>query len=160
MNNSFVSQFSENIKFNYTSFDRVIVRGYIRPFFSLGVVVQFLEAMGFSKKNNGVIRIFTDQLNSHIKKYADKHDIKIFWWPNLGSGKNGAQLDFVQSDFAKEFKRTGNHAFCILTNTEHVQTATSREFTTKKKEKYQNSASFILRFTLSMMENEFSDEKV
>ena len=41
MNNSFVSQFSENIKFHYTSFNRVIIRGYIRSFFSLGVVVQF-----------------------------------------------------------------------------------------------------------------------
>ena len=50
MNNSFVTQFAENIKFNYTSFDRVIVRGYIRPFFSLGVVVQFLKAMGFQRR--------------------------------------------------------------------------------------------------------------
>ena len=138
MNNSFVTQFAENIKFNYTSFDRVIVRGYILSFFSLGVVVQFLKAMVFSKKSNGVMRIFTDQLNSHIKKYADKHDIRIFWWPNLGGGKNGAKLDFVQQEFAKEFKGTGNHVFCILTDTEHVQTVASREFTTKKGKKYQN----------------------
>ena len=101
-------------------------------FFSLGVVVQFLKAMGFSKKSNGVMRIFTDQLNSDIKKYADKHDIRIFWWPNLGGGKNGAKLDFVQQEFAKAFKGMGNHVFCILTDTEHVQTVASREFTTKK----------------------------
>ncbi|SLM31395.1 conserved hypothetical protein [Desulfamplus magnetovallimortis] len=75
MNNSFVTQFAEKIKFNYRSFDRVIVRGYIRSFFSLCVVVQFLKTMGFSKKSNGVMRIFTDQLNSHIKKHAEKHGI-------------------------------------------------------------------------------------
>jgi hypothetical protein len=33
--NSFINQFSENIKFNYTCFDRVIIRGYILKFFSL-----------------------------------------------------------------------------------------------------------------------------
>jgi len=62
MNNSFVKQFSPNIKFHYYSFDRVIVRAYIRAFFALGVVVQFLKSMGFSKKTNGVMRIFTNQL--------------------------------------------------------------------------------------------------
>jgi len=36
MNNEFVNQFSDNIKFDYaSSFDRVIIRGYIRKFFSL-----------------------------------------------------------------------------------------------------------------------------
>ena len=40
MNNSFVQQFANNIKFNYTCFDRVIIRGYIRSlFFEAGVVV-------------------------------------------------------------------------------------------------------------------------
>ncbi|WP_080807552.1 hypothetical protein [Desulfamplus magnetovallimortis] len=86
MKNSFVNQFAQNIKFGYSSFDRVLVRGYIRPFFSLGVVVQFLKSMGFSKKTNGVMRIFTDQLNSHIKKYSDKIGVNIIlvakpgWW--------------------------------------------------------------------------------
>ena len=52
MNNSFINQFSENIKFNYTCFDRVIIRGYILKFFSLACVVLFLRAMGFSRKSN------------------------------------------------------------------------------------------------------------
>ncbi|SLM33189.1 hypothetical protein MTBBW1_940008 [Desulfamplus magnetovallimortis] len=51
MNNFFVTQFAENIKFNYTSFDRVIFRGYIRSFFSLGVVVQFLIGLRNSAGN-------------------------------------------------------------------------------------------------------------
>jgi hypothetical protein len=64
MKNSFINQFSQNIKFNYTCFDRVIIRGYILRFFSTAAVVLFLKAMGFSKKTNGVMRIFTDQLNA------------------------------------------------------------------------------------------------
>ncbi|WP_158406055.1 hypothetical protein [Desulfobacula toluolica] len=47
-NNSFINQFSENIKFHYTCFDRVIIRGYIRNFFSMACVVLFLKAMGLS----------------------------------------------------------------------------------------------------------------
>jgi hypothetical protein len=74
---SFIKQFSENIKFNYTCFDRVIIRGYILKFFSLACVVLFLRAMGFSRKSNGIMRIFTDQLNSHISKQAAKQGAQI-----------------------------------------------------------------------------------
>ena len=65
-NNSFINQFVENIKFHYTSFDRVIIRGYILNFFSVACVVRFLKARGFSRQTNGVMRILTDQLNAHI----------------------------------------------------------------------------------------------
>jgi len=68
--NSFIDQFSENIKFDYTSFDRVIIRGYILRLFSSACVVLFLRAMGFSRSTNGIMRIFTDQLNSHISRQA------------------------------------------------------------------------------------------
>ena len=40
MNNSYVNQFSGNIKFNYTCFDRVIIRGYIRKFFFEACIVD------------------------------------------------------------------------------------------------------------------------
>ncbi len=83
MKNSFIDQFSKNIKFNYTCFDRVIIRGYILKFFSLACVVLFLRAMEFSRKSNGIMRIFTDQLNSHISKQAAKQGAQIFWWPLL-----------------------------------------------------------------------------
>jgi hypothetical protein len=53
VNNEFLNQFSENIKFNYICFDRVILRGYIRRFFSIGCIVLFLKAMGFSKCTTG-----------------------------------------------------------------------------------------------------------
>ena len=72
-NNSFINQFVENIKFHYTSFDRVIIRGYILNFFSVACVVRFLKAIGFSRQTNGVMRILTDQLNAHIYYFFYRH---------------------------------------------------------------------------------------
>ena len=84
MNNSFVQQFSDNIKFNYTCFDRVIIRGYIRSLFFEAGVVLFLRAVGFRRLTNGIMRIFTDQLNAQIKKQAVKKSIPVLvairWW--------------------------------------------------------------------------------
>jgi len=132
VNNTFVNQFSENIKFNYTCFDRIIIRGYIRRFFFEACIVLFLKAMGFSKRTNGVMRIFTDQLNSHISKEAAKHDIPILWWPSIDGGKNGAKLKYVEKHFANHFKDSGNTVFCIITGKEPVQTFASRKLTSKK----------------------------
>ena len=75
--NSFVQQFSQNIKFKYSCFDRVIMRGYIRWLFFPGGVVKFLRLMGFRKLSNGVMRILTDQLNAHILKVAQAKEIPI-----------------------------------------------------------------------------------
>ena len=47
MNNSFLKQFSENIKFKYFCFDRVIIRGYILSMFFPAGIVRFLRAVGF-----------------------------------------------------------------------------------------------------------------
>jgi len=114
--NSFINQFSQNIKFNYTCFDRVIIRGYILKFFSLACVVLFLRAMGFSRKSTGIMRIFTDQLNSHISKQTAKHGAQIFWWPSINGGVNGAKLRFVEKAYADSFSGQGNLMFCILTD--------------------------------------------
>ncbi|MCK9365489.1 MAG: hypothetical protein M0P74_18050 [Syntrophales bacterium] len=48
MKNSFVQQFSPNIKFKYSCFDRVVLRGYIRWLSFPGGVVKFLRLMGLS----------------------------------------------------------------------------------------------------------------
>ena len=129
MNNEFVKQFENNIKFNYTCFDRVIIKGYILKFFSIGVIVNFLKSMGFSKRHNGVLRIFTDQLNDHIQKEAKKDNIPIKWWPAIG-GKNGAKLKYVEKYFNKRYKplkKSTDHVFCIITDKEPVQTISSKE---------------------------------
>ena len=60
MNNSFLNQFSENIKFKYFCFDRVIIRGYILCLFFPAGVVRLLRALGFTRLSNGVMRILTD----------------------------------------------------------------------------------------------------
>jgi len=138
MKNSFINQFSQNIKFNYTCFDRVIIRGYILRLFSTAAVVLFLKAMGFSKKTNGVMRIFTDQLNAHISKQAEKFGVYIHWWPSLGGGVNGAKLKFVEKEYASKFIGQNDHIFCIITDRENARTVASREFTTQKGKKHQS----------------------
>jgi hypothetical protein len=52
MKNEFNEQFQDHISYEYSCFDRVILRGYIRKFFSLAAVVVFLKALGFSKRSN------------------------------------------------------------------------------------------------------------
>ncbi|MCD6262071.1 MAG: hypothetical protein J7J52_03495 [Deltaproteobacteria bacterium] len=79
MNNSFLNQFSKNIKFKYFCFDRVIIRGYILCLFFPAGVVRLLRALGFTRLSNGVMRILTDQLNAHIQKVARNNDIPIHW---------------------------------------------------------------------------------
>jgi hypothetical protein len=73
VNNLFISQFSQNIKFNYTCFDRVIIRGYRLKFFSLACVALFLRAMGFSM-------CF---VSSRIKRMSER------WLPEILSAKKG-----------------------------------------------------------------------
>ncbi len=132
MKNQFASQFDQNIKFSYTSFDRVILRGYIRRFFSVGCIVMFLRAMGFCKSTNGVMRIFTDQLNSHINKQAAKYGCPVLWWPAVDGSKNGGKLAYVKAHFAKQLAGSKNQALCIITDKEPVQTFASRQLTSQK----------------------------
>jgi len=137
MNNSFVQQFSDNIKFNYTCFDRVIIRGYIRSLFFEAGVVLFLRAMGFRWLTNGIMRIFTDQLNAHIKKQADKKGIPILWWPSVGGGVNGAKLRYVEKHYAAKYQGKGNFVYCIIADKEPVRTFVSRELRTKSGKPFQ-----------------------
>ncbi len=137
MNNSFLQQFSDNIKFNYTCFDRVIIRGYIRSLFFEAGVVLFLRAMGFRRLTNGIMRIFTDQLNAHIKKQADKKGIPILWWPSVGGGVNGAKLRYVEKHYAAKYQGKGNFVYCIIADKEPVRTFVSRELRTKSGKPFQ-----------------------
>ncbi|GAB6162060.1 hypothetical protein JCM12298_12190 [Desulfothermus naphthae] len=73
MNNNFIAQFSKNNKFFSTSFDRAILRGYILDLFYEGGIASFLKSMGFVKRSNGVMRIFTDPP-------ANRLDILSFKW--------------------------------------------------------------------------------
>ena len=77
MNNNFIAQFSKNIKFSYTSFDRIILRGYILELFYEGGVVSFLKSMGFVKHSNGIRRIFSDPLANRLDILSFKGLIDI-----------------------------------------------------------------------------------
>lgn len=137
MNNSFLTQFSSNIKFKYFSFDRVIIRGYIRSLFFPAGVVRLLRALGFTRLSNGVMRILTDQLNGHIEKVAKKQAIPIHWWPSEGGGIDGAKLTFVEQKYAKTYTGKGDHVFCILTDKEPVRTFVARELTSRTGRSFQ-----------------------
>lgn len=79
----FKSDFQERIKFTYSCFDRLVIRGYIQGLFNPGAIIVLLRNLGFTSHSNGVIRLLADQLNSHIKKVAEKLQIQIHWWnPN------------------------------------------------------------------------------
>jgi hypothetical protein len=78
------------------------------------------------------MRILTDQLNSHICKFASQRDIPIHWWPSEGGGTDGAKLEFVRKRYANKYSGKGYHVYCIITDKEPTRTFASREFTTKK----------------------------
>ena len=135
--NSFVQQFSENIKFKYSCFDRVILRGYILYMFFPAGVVRFLRLMGFRKLSNGVMRILTDQLNAHILKVAQARKVPIHWWPATGGGKDGAKQKFVQEKYARHDNGKGDRLYCILTDKEPVKTFACREFTSQNGKRHE-----------------------
>ncbi len=136
VNNSFLNQFDSNIKFSYFCFDRVILRGYIRPLFFEAGVAKFLRAMGFNRLTNGVMRILTDQLNAHIEKVAKKRNIPVHWWPSMGGGTDGAKQKFVQNTYARYYNGKGDCIFCIITDKEPVRTFAARELISKNGKPY------------------------
>jgi len=131
MKNQFVKQFENNIKFTYSCFDRVIVRGYIRRFFSLGVVAVFLKAMGFTKKLKAFyVSSLINSMLIFLRKHQ-KNNIPILWWPSFDGGKNGAKHQYVARHYSEKFSGEGNQVFCIITDKEPVQTIASKELKSK-----------------------------
>ncbi len=72
MNNNFIAQFSRNIKFSYTFFDRVILCGYILDLFYEGGIDSFLKSIGFVKRSNHVMRIFTNPPANCLETFSLK----------------------------------------------------------------------------------------
>lgn len=127
LKNGFTEQFDDHIKFVYSFFDRLIIRGYIMGMFAPGNVIALLRNLGFTKQTNGVIKLLAEQLNAHIKKEADKLDISILWRENLG-GNGISMQDYVQDNYLKE-GRFGT--ICIIKAMENVSTYWNREITVK-----------------------------
>lgn len=131
MRNPFTEQFSDNIYGIYSCFDRVIIRGYIHKLFTQGGLVNFLRSMGFRKYTDGIMRIFTDQLNAHIKKMADKHKLKIVWWPSVGGGKNGKKQEYIEEQFVRKSTKKGNFLYGIIADMERAQSYSTRSLAKK-----------------------------
>ena len=127
MNNAFTTQFDSHLHGIYSCFDRVIVRGYIHHLFFEGGLIRFLRSVGFRKFTNGVMRIFTDQLNAHVEKIAKRQGIDVLWWPSVDGGKNGAKQEYVEKHFVrKNDRRKGNFIYCIIADMERTQSFVTR----------------------------------
>ena len=96
------------------------------------IYINFLRAKGFRKFTNGVMRIFTDQLNSHIAKEASRHNIEIHWWPSISDGSHNSKLEYIDTMYAKKSKRSGNFIYCILADKKATFTYSTRQLLTKE----------------------------
>jgi len=126
----------KHLRFEYTSFDRVIFRGYIQNLFATGSVIKLLRNLGFNNYTNGVMRILTDKLNSHIQKQAKNLGIYIHWWGEKEKKQYNSKIDFIQSVYKKELadKRKKSKVIAIIKAVENTRT-----FTTKAVKKKDNS---------------------
>jgi len=131
MQNLFTTQFKDHIHGIYSCFDRVIVRGYIHKLFYAAGLINFLRAVGFRKFTNGVMRIFTDQLNAHIEKTARKQGIDILWWPSVDGGTNGAKQEYVEKHYVRNRRKKGDYIYCIIADMERTLSFSTRSFPKK-----------------------------
>jgi hypothetical protein len=138
MTNTFTTDFEKHIEFIYTSFDRIILRGYITGLFVEGSVIKLLRNLGFTNHSNGVLKLMTDQLNSHIKKVSEKENIKIHWWGTQEKEKYHSKLDFVKDIYNQDIakKQIDDKLICIIKATENVRTFANKEVTTKEGKKH------------------------
>ncbi len=124
----------DHLSFEYTSFDRIVLRGYTQGLFVEGSVINLLRNLGFSNHSNGVMRLLTDKLNSHIKKTSEKIDIKIHWWGEAEKKKYHSKIDLIQDQYKEELskKNKKSKVIAIIKATENVRTFTNRSIKTKK----------------------------
>ena len=126
--NGFTEQFDPHIKFVYSFFDRLIIRGYIQGMFDPKNVIVLLRNLGFSKHTNGVIKLLAEQLGSHIKKEAENKGVPILWRENIG-GKDVCMQSYVEQNYLKEGQFG---TLCIIKSMENVGTYWNKDITTKE----------------------------
>jgi hypothetical protein len=98
-----------------------------------GSVIKLLRNLGFKDHSNGVMKLLTDQLNAHIKKIADKKEVKIHWWGVAEKLKYHSKLDFVKEQYAQilDSEHTDSKIVCIIKATENVRTFANKDVSTK-----------------------------
>ncbi len=123
-----------HISYEYTSFDRVVLRGYIQNLFIEGSVINLLRNLGFATHSNGVMRIMTDKLNSHIKKTSEKLDIPLHWWGEQEKKKHHSKIDFIHEHYKNTLskKNKKSKVIAIIRATENVRTFSNKDIRTKE----------------------------
>jgi len=123
-----------HISFEYTSFDRVVLRGYAQRLFVEGSVINMLRNLGFKNHSNGVMRILTDKLNSHIKKTAEKLGTEIHWWGEQEKKQYHSKINLIQDQYSNELKKKNKKSkvIAIIKAIENTRTFTNKNIKTKK----------------------------
>lgn len=123
----------KHIDFSYSSFDRIVFRGYLPGLFVEGSVIKLLRNLGFTNHTNGVLKSLTDQLNSHIKKTADQMQVPIHWWGTTEKSKYNSKQDYVKELYASELKKKQktDKVICIIKATESTRTFANKTVKTK-----------------------------
>lgn len=134
MTNKFTDSMKDHIRFIYTSFDRILLRGYLPNLFVEGSIINLLRNLGFTKHTNGVLKTLTDQLNSHIKKAANNLGIEVHWWSSAENAKYRSKIDFVEEHYSKELQELNvkSKVICIIKSLENVRTFANKEIKTKE----------------------------
>ena len=55
MSEKFTENLGEHIDYTYSSFDRVVLRGYMLNMFMEGSIIALLRNLGFTSHSNGVL---------------------------------------------------------------------------------------------------------
>lgn len=128
------SQLKKHISFEYTSFDRVVLRGYIQNLFVEGSVIHLLRNLGFKSHSNGVMRILTDKLNAHIRKTADKIGVQIHWWGEKEKNQYHSKINFIQDHYREELRKKNKKSkvIAIIKATENTRTFETKTIKTKQ----------------------------
>ena len=74
------AQLYDHINCSYSSFDRVLLRGYPPGVFVEGSVIKLLRNLESTGHSNGVMQTLNDQLNDHISTIALALYSEIRWW--------------------------------------------------------------------------------
>ena len=131
---SFFSELNEHIDFSYSSFDRVLFRGYITNLFFEGQVISLLRNLGFKNHSNGVLKLLTGQLNSHIQQEAERLNIQIHWWGTEEKEKCHSKIDFVEAQYSQQLQVANKKSkvICIVKAIENAGTFANKQIRTKE----------------------------
>ena len=134
MSEKFTENLGEHIDYTYSSFDRVVLRGYMLNMFMEGSIIALLRNLGFTSHSNGVLKTLTDQLNSHIKKVSENTGLTIHWWGETEKSRYHSKLDFVTERYSGELTNPNikSKVLCVIKAIENSRTFANKDVRTKE----------------------------